>query len=211
MFSATTMMAHIVLLRRGQKTISNKAGAKHQNSKWYSIFIICINERLCKILSLWFSEHHVRKQVWKSHYPLHGEHFYKFCCIFPKRSTWQCIFVCSCEYVCNCKAIVWMHVWKKEVTRTSTSFTEHIAVFIRALSGSNTEKKVNLEQMVVAAHGFFFCFSLFLWYFSSFFCVRVLRLLLFCGMDNINKRDNRERQKKYTTYITLCYEQNINL
>lgn len=52
--------------------------------------------------------------------------------------------------------------WKKEVTRTSTSFTEHIAVFIRALSGSNTEKKVNLEQMVVAAHGFFFCFSLFL-------------------------------------------------
>lgn len=57
-----------------------------------------------------------------------------------------------------------MYVWKKEVTRTSTSFTEHIAVFIRALSGSNTEKKVNLEQMVVAAHGFFFfsCFSLFL-------------------------------------------------
>lgn len=56
----------------------------------------------------------------------------------------------------------------KEVTRTSTSFTEHIAVFIRALSGSNTEKKVNLEQMVVAAHGFFF----FLLFFISliFFC-----------------------------------------
>ncbi len=51
-----------------------------------------------------------------------------------------------------------MYVWRKEVTRTSTSFTEHIAVFIRALSGSNTEKKVNLEQMVVAAHGFFFLF-----------------------------------------------------
>lgn len=108
-----------------------------------------------------------------------------------------------------------MHVWKKEVTRTSTSFTEHIAVFIRALSGSNTEKKVNLEQMVVAAHGFFFFFFLFFFisliFFFIFLCVRVLRLLLFCGMDNINKRDSRERQKKYTTYITLCYEQNINL
>lgn len=107
-----------------------------------------------------------------------------------------------------------MYVWKKEVTRTSTSFTEHIAVFIRALSGSNTEKKVNLEQMVVAAHGFFFFFPVFLYFFDiflHFFCVRVLRLLLFCGMDNINKRDSRERKKKYTTYITLCYEQNINL
>lgn len=90
-------------------------------------------------------------------------------------------------------------------------FTEHIAVFIRALSGSNTEKKVNLEQMVVAAHGFFFL--VFLYFFDIFlhFFVRVLRLLLFCGMDNINKRDSRERKKKYTTYITLCYEQNINL
>lgn len=63
-----------------------------------------------------------------------------------------------------------MHVWKKEVTRTSTSFTEHIAVFIRALSGSNTEKKVNLEQMVVAAHGFFFLlfFPVFLYFFDIF-------------------------------------------
>lgn len=62
-----------------------------------------------------------------------------------------------------------MYVWKKEVTRTSTSFTEHIAVFIRALSGSNTEKKVNLEQMVVAAHGlFFFFFPVFLYFFDIF-------------------------------------------
>lgn len=73
--------------------------------------------------------------------------------------------------------------------------------------------------MVVAAHGFFFFrffffFPIFLHFFDiflHFFCVRVLQLQLFCGMDNINKRDSRERQKKYTTYITLCYEQNINL
>lgn len=70
--------------------------------------------------------------------------------------------------------------------------------------------------MVVAAHGFFcFFFSpVFLYFFDiflQFFFVGVLRLLLFCGMDNINKRDSREREKKYTTYITLCYEQNINL
>lgn len=64
---------------------------------------------------------------------------------------------------------------------------------------------------------FFPCFSLFLWYFSSFF-VRALWLLLFCGMDNINKRDSRERKKKKEIYnlyytvlwtkyksITLCY------
>lgn len=61
----------------------------------------------------------------------------------------------------------------------------------------------------------FFCFSLFLWYFSSFFCESTATL--FCGMDNINKRDSRERKKKeiynlyytvlWTKYksITLCY------
>lgn len=64
-----------------------------------------------------------------------------------------------------------MYVWKKEVTRTSTSFTEHIAVFIRALSGSNTEKKVNLEQMVVAAHGLFFFFFLFFFLSLIFFFI----------------------------------------
>lgn len=105
-----------------------------------------------------------------------------------------------------------MYVWRKEVTRTSRSFTEHIAVFIRALSGSNTEKKVNLEQMV---HGgsprlFFVFFSPFPFFFISlifffiFLCVRVLRLLLFCGMDNINKRDSRERKKEiYNLYYTV--------
>lgn len=107
------------------------------------------------------------KQVW-----MHSvsSSWISFALSFQKHHT--AVYICMFMWICwNCKAIVWMYVLKKEVTRTSTSFTEHIAVFIRALSGSNTEKKVNLEQMVVAAHGFFFfsCFSLFLWYFSSFF------------------------------------------
>lgn len=105
-----------------------------------------------------------------------------------------------------------MYVWKKEVTRTSTSFTEHIAVFIRALSGSNTEKKSELRTDGGGSPRlFFFLFFFISLIFFLVFFVRVRRLLLFCGMNNINKRDSRERKKKYTTYITLCYEQNINL
>lgn len=48
--------------------------------------------------------------------------------------------------------------WKKEVTRTSTSFTEHIAVFIRALSGSNTEKKSELRTDGGGSPRLFFLF-----------------------------------------------------
>lgn len=55
------------------------------------------------------------------------------------------------------------------MSRTSTSFTQHIAVFIRASSGSNTEKKVNSEQMVVAAQGIFFVFPVFLYFVDIFF------------------------------------------
>lgn len=59
----------------------------------------------------------------------------------------------------------------------------------------------------------FFLLPVFLYFFDIFlhFFVRVLRLLLFRGMDNINKETVGREEKKYTTYITLCYEQNINL
>lgn len=46
------------------------------------------------------------------------------------------------EYAANCDAIVWMHVWNRRSDQEQHEFlTEHIVVFIRALSGSNTEKK----------------------------------------------------------------------
>lgn len=137
-----------------------------------------------------------------------------FCIFFIFKEKHMVVCACVLMWICpNCNAIVWMCVQGERkwpgpalffILNTLLSLLEPCLAVIL--------KKVNLEQMVVAAHGlFFFCFSLFLWYFSSFFCVRVQRLLLFCGMDNINERDSRERQKKYTTYITLCYEQNINL
>lgn len=49
------------------------------------------------------------------------------------------------EYAANCNAIVRTHVWNQRSDQEQHNFffffTEHIVVFIRALSGSNTEKK----------------------------------------------------------------------
>lgn len=51
--------------------------------------------------------------------------------------------VCVLMWICrNCKAIVWLRVRRERSDQDQHKFfTEHIAVFIRALSGSNTEKK----------------------------------------------------------------------
>ena len=128
------------------------------------------------------------------------------CILFEKQ--WQCIFVCLCERVVLCECMC----GSEEVTRTSTSFTEHIAVFIRALSGSNTEKKSELRTDGGGSPRLFFFFHVFLYFFDIFF-LRVLQLWHFCGMyiTSIKETVGREKKKKYTTYITLCYEQNINL
>lgn len=154
----------------------------------------------------------------------HYQHYY----YFKKLSVCSCVYavVCSLHYtlkkrgesgsvhlyvgVGNRKA-VWM-CGGKEVTRTRTSFLLNTLLSLLEPCLAVILKKSELRTDGGSPRLFFPCFSLFLWYFSSFF-VRALWLLLFCGMDNINKRDSRERKKKkkYTTYITLCYEQNINL
>lgn len=70
-----------------------------------------------------------------------------------------------CECMCGAE----------EVTRSSTSFLPNTLSSLLEPCLAVILKKVNLEQMVVAAHGFnlffFPCFSLFLWYFSSIFFV----------------------------------------
>lgn len=160
----------------------------------------------------------------------HYQHYY----YFKKLSVCSCVYavVCSLHYtlkkrgesgsvhlyvgVGNRKA-VWM-CGGKEVTRTRTSFF----LLNTLLSLLEPCLAVILKKSELRTDGgsprlFFPCFSLFLWYFSSFF-VRALWLLLFCGMDNINKRDSRERKKKKEIYnlyytvlwtkyksITLCY------
>lgn len=121
-----------------------------------------------------------------------------------------CVFMWICR---NCKAIVWMRVRRERSDQDQHKFLPNTLLSLLEPCLAVILKKSELRTDGGGSPRllFFSCFSLFLWYFSSFFCVRVRRLLLFCGMDNINKRDSRERQKKYTTYITLCYEQNINL
>lgn len=110
-----------------------------------------------------------------------------------------------CECMCGAE----------EVTRSSTSFLPNtlssllepcLAVILK-----KSELRTDGGGSPRLQPFFFFFFFISLIFFFYFFCVRAQRLQLFCGMNNINKRDSRERQKKYTTYITLCYEQNINL
>lgn len=105
----------------------------------------------------------------------------------------------------------------KEVTRSSTAFLPNTLSSLLEPCLAVILKKSELRTDGGGSprlQCFCFFFPVFLYFFDTFllfFCVRALRLQLFCGMNNINKRDSRERQKKYTTYITLCYEQNINL
>lgn len=130
---------------------------------------------------------------------------------FYDEDTWRRICLCSCEYVGTvkppCECMCGRKKWPgpaRVLPNTLLSLLEPCLAVILKKSELRTDGGGSPRL-------FFSVFSLFLWYFSSFFCVRVLQLRLFCGMDNIDKRDSRERQKKYTTYITLCYEQNINL
>lgn len=65
------------------------------------------------------------------------------CRDFSPGSTWRRVFLlCARERGANRNAVVWMHVWNQRSDQEQHGFfTEHIVVFIRALSGSNTEKK----------------------------------------------------------------------
>ena len=121
-----------------------------------------------------------------------------------------CLRFCWCVRSCR-------SVHGKGVSRRRRALREHIAVFIRAVSGGNTEK-VNLEQTgsdgcPIAAFFFVFFLRYFFDIFRIFFqsldsCFSVAWIT---SIKETKEERERERKKKYTTYITLCYEQNINL
>lgn len=111
---------------------------------------------------------------------------------------------------------LWEVCWTNQ---TCTGSTEHIAVFIRALSGSNTEKSELRTDGGGSPQRFFlpvflYFFDIFLRFFFS--CESPATLCFSVAWININKRDSREKKTEiynlyytvlWTKYksITLCY------
>lgn len=101
---------------------------------------------------------------------------------FSTSSTWRRVlcfvlffFLHAREYAANCNAIVRMHVWNQRSDQEQHEFFFFFFFLPNTLSSllepclAVILKKVNLEQMVVAAHGFNVFFFLFFFISLIFF------------------------------------------